>query len=122
MRGIGNVWRKPGPSPIQKEIVSITRHSPRYVLSLDESILLGLLEKDFSRVTACSVETIISHIKDTRVLLPKSVKSLSSILFKLHELGLLYLIGDERSDTMQVILRIVSLTESVYFLSWPEKK
>ncbi len=79
--------RKPGPSPLQKEIVNITRNSPRYDLSLDESILLELLEKDFSNVTACSVETIISHIEVTGVLLPKSVKSLSSILFKLHELG-----------------------------------
>ncbi len=106
--------RKPGSNPIMKEVVNITRHSPRYDLSLDESILLGLLEEELSHVVACSVKTIISHIEDTRVLLPKSVKILSSILFRLHELGLVYLVGDKGSDNMQVILRIASLTESVH--------
>ena len=39
---------------IQDNIISLTQKSPRYSLSTDATILLGLLEKDFGNVTACS--------------------------------------------------------------------
>ena len=41
---------------IQDKIIELTQNSPRYELSIDANLLLGLLEKDFGNVTACSVQ------------------------------------------------------------------
>ena len=56
---------------IRSRIVDLTKDSPCYELSTEASVLLGLLEKDFSNVTACSAQTILSHIENTGVSLPK---------------------------------------------------
>ena len=101
---------------IRGRIIHITKDSPRYVLSLSANALLGLLEKDFSNVTACSAQTILSHIKDTGVYLPKTISFLMPILEELHDLGLLFTTGDCRCDSTQVILSISQLTNEVHKL------
>ena len=99
---------------IQKQIMSISDESPLFELSLQGSILLGLFEKDFSHVTACSIQTIISHIKDTGVVLPTSAESLHPILQELNEIGYLLLIGSKPKDDNYVILNISQLTNHVH--------
>ena len=99
---------------IQKQIMSISEESPLFELSLQGSILLGLFEKDFSHVTACSIQTIISHIKDTGVVLPTSAESLHPILQELNEIGYLLLIGSKPKDDNYVILNISQLTNHVH--------
>ena len=37
--------------------------NPKYVLFLGATILLGLLERDFSNVTACQTSTILEHVQ-----------------------------------------------------------
>ena len=79
-------------------------------------MLLGLLEKDFSNVTACSVRTILSSIVETGILLPKNITSLMALMRELHDVGILFVIGDERGDNPQVILNISKLTNEVHKL------
>ncbi len=64
---------------IQRHVTSLTSNSPRYELSLNSSILLGLLEKDFSHVIACPVRTIVSHIKESGISLPQNAAALLHI-------------------------------------------
>ena len=98
---------------IQDNIISLTQKSPRYSLSLDATILLGLLEKDFGNVTACSAQTILEHIEITGILLPKNITSLLPVLQELHEIGVLF---TTRDDNLQVILNISKLTNEVHKL------
>ena len=111
--------RKPRSKQLEEirgRIIHLTKDSPRYVLSPSANALLGLLEKDFSNVTACSAQTILSHIKDTGVYLPKTISLLMPILEELHDLGLLFTTGDSRCDSTQVILSISQLTSEVHKL------
>ena len=101
---------------IQDNIISLTQKSPRYSLSLDATILLGLLEKDFGNVTACSAQTILEHIEITGILLPKNITSLLPVLQELHENGILFITRDDKSDNLQVILNISKLTNEVHKL------
>ena len=83
-------------------------------------MLLCLLEKDFSNVTACSVRTILSSIVETGISLPKKITSLMALMRELHDVGILFVmilfvIGDERGDNPQVILNISKLTNEVLF-------
>ena len=73
---------------IQDKIITLTQNSPRYSLSLDATILLGLLENDFGNVTSCSLQTILEHIEITGILLSKNITSLLPVLQELHEIGL----------------------------------
>ena len=98
---------------IKGRIVDLSKDSPCYELSNEASVLLGLLEKDFSNVTACSARTILSHIEDTGVFLPKNIASLMPILEELHDLGLLFVIG---IDIPHVILNMSQLTHEVHQL------
>ena len=98
---------------IKGRIVDLTKDSPCYKLSNEASVLLGLLEMDFSNVTACSAQTILSHIEDTGVSLPKNIASLMPILEELHDLGLLFVIG---IDIQHVILNMSQLTHEVHQL------
>jgi GTPase SAR1 family protein len=100
---------------IKGRLVHLTKDSPRYKLSPEASVLLGLLEKDFSNVTACSAQTILSHIEMTGISLPKNTSSLILILEELHDLGLLFTIGDSKCD-VQVILNTSKLTNEVHRL------
>ena len=101
---------------IKSKIVQLTKDSPRYKLSIEASVLLGLLEKDFSNVTACSVRTILSSIVETGISLPKNITSLMTLMRELHDVGILFVIGDERGDNPQVILNISKLTNEVHKL------
>ena len=80
---------------IKSKIVQLTIDSPRYKLSTEASVLLGLLEKDFSNVTACSVRTILSSIVETGISLPKNITSIMALMRELHDVGILFVIGDE---------------------------
>ena len=101
---------------IKSKIVQLTIDSPSYKLSIEASVLLGLLEKDFSNVTACSVRTILSSIVETGISLPKNITSLMALMRELHDVGILFVIGDERGDNPQVILNISKLTNEVHKL------
>ena len=101
---------------IQDNIISLTQKSPRYSLSTDATILLGLLEKDFGNVTACSVQTILDHIEITAILLPKNITSLLPVLQELHEIGVLFMTRDDKCDNLQVVLNISKLTNEVHKL------
>ena len=98
---------------IKSRIVHLTKDSPRYKLSTEASVLLGLLVKDFSNVTACSTRAILSSIEDTGISLPKNI---TSFLRELHDVGVLFMIGNERGDSQQVILNISKLTNEVHKL------
>ena len=108
---------KPGSkkiSEVQEQLISLTGKSHSYQLSFEASILLGLLEKDFSNVTACSVSTLVSHIEDTGVHLPNKPELLHPILHELHEVGILLLIGDRTKHDYHIILNTSKLTNEVH--------
>ena len=108
---------KPGSkniSEVQSKFTNLTCKSRRYRLSLEASILLGLLEKDFSNVTACPVSTLVSHIEDTGVHLPNKAELLHPILHELHEVGILLLIGDRTKHDYHIILNTSQLTNRVH--------
>ena len=100
---------------IKSRIVYLTKDSPRYQISTEAIVLLGLLERDFSNVTACSAQTILSHIEHTGMPLPNKISSLLPILEELHDLGIIFTIGS-RCDSTQVILNISKLTNEVHRL------
>ena len=111
--------RKPRSKQLEEirgRIIHLTKDSPRYVLSPSANALLGLLEKDFSNVTACSAQTILSHVKATGISLPKTISLLMPILEELHDLRLLFTTKDRRCDSAQVILSISQLTNEVHKL------
>ena len=99
---------------LKEEIAHLIKYSPRYELSVEASILLGLLEKDFSQVTACPLQTITSHILATGIRLPTDPESLTSLLLELHDIGLLFLVGKAESGNLQVVLNISLLTNKVH--------
>ena len=101
---------------IQDNIISLTQESPRYSLSLDATLLLGLLEMDLGSITACSIESILLHIKITGIFLPKNITSLLPVLQELHEIGILFIIRDDKCDNLQVVLNISKLTNEVHKL------
>ena len=108
---------KPGSkeiSEVQEQLISLTGMSHSYRLSFEASILLGLLEKDFSNVTACSVSTLVSHIEDTGVHLPNKAELLHPILHELHEVGILLLIGDRTKHDYHITLKTSKLTNEVH--------
>ena len=98
---------------IKNKIVQLTIDSPKHKLSTEASVLLGLLVKDFSNVTACSTRAILSSIEDTGISLPKNI---TSFLRELHDVGVLFMIGTEQCDSLQVILNISKLTNEVHKL------
>ena len=82
---------------IQRKIKSLIQDSPQYSLSLEESILLGIFEKDFSNVISCPVSTIVSHIHLTGIPMNKSPKGLYPILEHLQNVGILFVVVATRS-------------------------
>ena len=111
--------RKSGSSAVNeiKQLCKETSLSiPPVGLSLETSILLGLLLKDFSNVTACTVHTVIAHIDDTGIPLPRSSLLLHPLFRELHDLGLLLVIDKEGNplDNYTIILKISTLTSDVH--------
>ena len=111
--------RKAGSTEInafQQQVSSWTSLSPKHRLSDEASLLLGLLEKDFSNITACSLHTLLTHIKKCGVCLPGEAKALCSVLSELHDVGVLLLLGDHTNENSQVVLKFSKLTNEVHKL------
>ena len=89
--------------------------NPKYVLSLGATILLGLLERDFSSVTACQVSTIFNHVQQVGMHHLISMHQLYPVLKELHNLGLLIVVGSA-SDPRDhwLLLNVSALTEEVH--------
>ena len=101
---------------IQKLIASFTKDSPRHTLPLVASTLLGLLEKDFSNEPAFSIAQLQSHIEVTHIALPRETQSLHSLLFELHDIGLLFIVNDSNKEHFHVVFNISKLTNEVHRL------
>ena len=111
--------RKAGSTEInvfQRQVSSWTSLSPKHRLSDEASLLLGLLEKDFSSVTACSLHALLIHVKECGVCLPGEAKALCSVLSELHDVGVLLLLGDHTKENSQVVLKFSKLTNEVHEL------
>ena len=106
---------------LKQLICGFTVFSPRYQLSLHASTLLGMLEKDFSQVAACTVQTVLSHIKVTGIALPNDITALFPILHELHELGLLFLTSTSAEESSLVVLNITKLTNEVHKLLFSQQ-
>ena len=100
----------------QRQVSSWTSLSHKHRLSEEASLLLGLLEKDFSNVTACSLHTLLTHVKECGVCLPGEAKALCSVLSELHDVGVLLLLGDHTNENSQVVLKFSKLTNEVHKL------
>ena len=114
--------RKPGSKKIsdfQNTLSSWKSLSPKFSLSRDASLLLGLFEKDLNNVTACPIQDVLSHIEDTGVCLPKEIEPLHHILSELHDIGVLLLLGAHTDDSFYVILKSSKLFTSCSFLNLP---
>ena len=108
--------RSEGTVLLRKQIYMWTSMSAQYRLSEKASLLLGLFEKDFSNVTACSLETILSHIRACGVCLPTDTRGLHLTLSELHDIGVLLLLGDRNSNDCHVVLKSSKLTIEVHEL------
>ena len=106
---------------IQKLIASFIKDSPHYALSLYASTLLGLLEKDFSNEPAFSVDQLQSHIEVTHIALPRETQSLYSLLFELHDIGLLFIVNDSNKEHFHVVFNISKLTNEVHRLLFSDE-
>ena len=98
---------------IQNKIKSLIQDSPRYNLLLEESILLGILDRDFSNVIACPVSTIASHLHLTGIPLAKTPKGLYPIFEHLQSIGTLFVVGEKRGN-YHVVLNTSKLTNTVH--------
>ena len=101
-------------SGLQTHLSSLTKKSPRLELSFQASVLLGLLEKDFTNVPACSTQTLLTHIEETGIELPTDPQLFHSILLELHDLGLLFLIQSSNKKSSTVVLNMSQLTSIVH--------
>ena len=100
----------------QNTLSSWSSLSPKFSLSRDASLLLGLFENDFNNVTACSIQDVLSHIEDSGVCLPKEIEPLHNILSELHDIGVLLLLGSHTDDNCYVVLKSSKLTNEVHKL------
>ena len=101
---------------LDRKIFSLVSSSQRYKLSNEASLLLGLLEKDFGNVTACSLQTLLSHIGDCGVCLPTDAEGLYVTLCELHNIGVLLLLGDHTKGDCHIVLQSSKLTNEVHKL------
>ena len=99
---------------IQIRMSKLTKYTPCFKLSLQASTLLGLLEKDFSNVPACSIQDLLTHVEETGIQLLAKEQSLHPILLELHDLGLLLLIESSNRESSSVVLNMSQLTNIVH--------
>ena len=92
----------------------LVKDSPQYKLSLKGSVLLGMLEKDFSNVPACSIQDLLAHIEETGMELATDMQSLYPILSELHDLGLLFIIESSNRENSTLVLNMSQLTNIVH--------
>ena len=102
-------------SNLRKLLKKTYTTNQKYVLSLGATILLGLLERDFSSVTACQVSTIFDHVQQVGMHHLISMHQLYPLLKELHNLGLLIVVGSA-SDPRDhwLLLNVSALTEEVH--------
>ena len=102
-------------SNLRKLLKKTYTTNPKYVLSLGATILLGLLERDFSNVTACQASTILNHVQQVGMHHLSSLQQLHPVLKELHNLGLLIVVGSA-SDARDhwLLLNVSALTEEVH--------
>ena len=99
---------------IHSHMSKLTKDSPCHKLSPQACILLGLLEKDFSNVPACSTQALLSHIEETGLQFLAKEQPLHPILLELHDLGLLFLIDSSSRESSSVVLNMYQLTNIVH--------
>ena len=92
----------------------ISGRSKPYELSYEGSVLLGLLEKDFSNVTTCTAKTLLTHIQNVKLLrLPRLLSGLQLLLQQLQAIGTLLVLGGE-DENSYLVLNIAQLTNQVH--------
>ena len=99
---------------IQDLMVQLTKNSPCFKLSFPASMLLGLLEKDFSHVPICSIQQLLAHIEETGIQLPTEAQALLPVLSELHDLGLLFIVNSSNVENMSIVLNVSQLTNIVH--------
>ena len=101
---------------IEDTLQRISQDTHPYSLSLESTLLHGLLEKDFKNVVACQFTNLVSHVKDTGILLPNTPLGLHPIVKELHDIGLLMMIGrsDEPLENHLLLLNPCTLTNEVH--------
>ena len=99
---------------IQTLMNQLTKDSPRFKLSLQASIVIGLLRKDFRNEPACSIQDLPTHIQKTGMELPTDIQSLYPILSELHDLGLLFVIDSSNRENSSLVLNLSQLTNIVH--------
>ena len=101
---------------IEDTLQRISQDAHPYSLSLESTLLHGLLEKDFNNVVACQFTNLVSHVKDTGILLPTTAFGLHPIVKELHDIGLLMMIGrsDEPVENHLLLLNPCTLTNEVH--------
>ena len=98
---------------LRKHIKTISEKSKPCSLSQEMSILLGLLEKDFQSVTACTAHVLVDHIIQVGLCLPRSMTHLHPLLLQLQDIGELLIVGGEEDDSY-LILSVSQLTNEVH--------
>ena len=103
---------------VRDAIFQISKDAPSYDLSLEAAILFGLLEKDFKNVVTCKVQSLLNHIKETKICLPATVEYLYPVIEQLHNVGLLMIIGRyyDKLEENVLLLNISKLTNEVHKL------
>ena len=101
---------------IEDTLQRISQDTHPYSLSLESTLLHGLLEKDFKNVVACQFTNLVSHVKDTGIALPTTALGLHPIVKELHDIGLLMMIGrsDEPLENHLLLLNPCTLTNEVH--------
>ena len=95
--------------------------NPKHFLSPGASILLGLLERDFSTVTACQVGTLLDHVQQIGMHHLGNMQQLYPIVKELHNLGLLIAVrGASDPRDHWLLLNVSALTEKVHELLFAE--
>jgi hypothetical protein len=115
--------RKPrsgGMESFRNHVSTWASSSPPHRLSDNARLLLGLLEKDFSNVTACPLQTIQSHIRDCGVCLPTEAGGICHTLSELHDIGVLLLLVNHTKGDCHVVLNSPKLTNEVHKLLFSE--
>jgi ankyrin repeat protein/GTPase SAR1 family protein len=99
---------------LRQQIQELADSCKPYELSYEASVLLGLLEKDFQSVTACTVKTIVTHIAKINLLrLPKITSGLITVLKQLQDIGSLLMLGGKEEDHY-LVLNVSQLTNEVH--------
>ena len=98
---------------LRKHIKTMSEKSKPYSLSQEMSVLLGLLEKDFQSVTACTAHVLVHHINLVGLCLPKFMTHLHPLLLQLQDIGELLIVGGEE-DKSYLILNVSQLTNEVH--------